>query len=205
MWAYERGFAEFNMKVAQVLITKEDFSDRKRYINTKNTLLTLLSYGIIPIINENDTVSTDEIKFGDNDNLASLVAILVEADRLIILSDVEGLYSQDPRINAKAGLVRYVEEITPAIEKMAGRAGSSVGSGGMYTKVLAAGIATSHGIQVNIISGKKREFLLKQSRADSMEHYSDRLKAGFQKERDGLRTAPVPRERLSSTTARPER
>ncbi|MEC4677037.1 MAG: glutamate 5-kinase [Nitrospirota bacterium] len=159
MWAYERGFAEFGRKVAQVLITKEDFSDRKRYINTKNTLLTLLSYGIIPIINENDTVSTDEIKFGDNDNLASLVSILVEADRLIILSDVEGLYSQDPGINAKAGLVRYVEEITTAIEKMAGSAGSSVGSGGMYTKVIAAGIATSHGIQVNIISGKKKGIL----------------------------------------------
>src|SRR5512135_3831972 len=129
MWAYEKNFAEFGAKVAQVLLTQEDFSDRKRYINSKNTLLTLLSYGVVPIVNENDTVATDEIKFGDNDNLAALVAILVEADRLIILSDVDGLYREDPRFNRNAELIPCVEEVTSSVEKLAGGAGSTLGTG----------------------------------------------------------------------------
>jgi glutamate 5-kinase len=156
MWAYEKSFGDFNVKVAQVLLTQEDFSDRKRYINSKNTLLTLLSYGVVPIVNENDTVATDEIRFGDNDNLAALVSVLTEADRLVILSDVEGLYTEDPRFNPGAELVSCVEEITAEIEKSSGRAGSSVGTGGMYSKVLAAKKAVSHCIPVNIISGKKK-------------------------------------------------
>lgn len=155
MWAYERGFAQFGKKVAQVLLTTEDFSDRKRYINAKNTLLTLLSYGVIPIVNENDTVSTDEIKFGDNDNLASLVSVLVEADQCIMLSDVDGLYNDDPGTNKHAVLIHHVDEITPEIEKMAGESKTFVGTGGMYSKVLAAKKATYHGIGVYIISGKK--------------------------------------------------
>jgi glutamate 5-kinase len=154
MWAYERGFAKFDRKVAQVLLTTDDFSDRKRYINSKNTLLTLLSYGIIPVINENDTVSTDEIKFGDNDNLASLVSILIDAEKLIILSDVEGLFNKDPRVNEDAELIPNVDEITPEIEKIAGETKTFVGTGGMYSKVLAAKRATDHGIAVHIISGK---------------------------------------------------
>jgi glutamate 5-kinase len=156
MWAYEKSFSEFDTKVAQVLLTQEDFSDRKRYINSKNTLLTLLSYGVVPIVNENDTVATDEIKFGDNDNLAALVSVLTEADRLVILSDVEGLYTEDPRFNPGAELVSCVEEITADIEKRSGGAGSGVGTGGMYSKVLAAKKAVSHCIPVNIISGKKK-------------------------------------------------
>lgn len=159
MWAYERSFGEFNRKVAQVLLTRDDFSDRKRYINSKNTLLTLLSYRIIPVINENDTVSTDEIKFGDNDHLASLVAGIIEAERFIILSDVEGLYTADPRHNPGAGLIEYVEEITPELEERAGGAGSVVGTGGMYSKILAAKRAMDHGIMVHIISGKKEGLL----------------------------------------------
>lgn len=159
MWAYERGFSRFEKKVAQILLTGEDFSDRKRYINSKNTLLTLLSYGIIPIINENDTVATDEIKFGDNDNLAALVAILIEAERLIILSDVEGLYSEDPRVNPDAQLIVSVDEINPSLERIAGKTRSLVGTGGMYSKVLAAKTATSHGIAVHIISGKNTGLL----------------------------------------------
>lgn len=155
MWAYERSFSEFNKRVAQVLLTRDDFSDRKRYINSKNTLTTLLSYGIIPIINENDTVATDEIRFGDNDYLASLVAGLIEAERLIILSDVDGLYTEDPRRSSKAEIIEYVEEITPELEAKAGGAGSTVGTGGMYSKLLAAKRAVSHGITVNIISGRK--------------------------------------------------
>ncbi len=155
MWAYERSFAKCGKKVAQVLLTRDDFADRKRYINSKNTLLTLLSYRILPIINENDTVSTEEIKFGDNDHLASLVASLVEAERLIILSDVDGLYDTDPKADARAALIDCVDAITPEIEERAGGSGSVVGTGGMYSKVLAAKRAVTHGITVNIISGKK--------------------------------------------------
>jgi glutamate 5-kinase len=159
MWAYEKAFAEYEHKVAQILLTREDFSDRKKYINSKNTIITLLSYGIIPVINENDTIVTDEIKFGDNDNLASLVAIQVEAERLVILSDVDGLYDEDPRVNSNARLIPRIEKITSAIEKIAGGTGSAVGTGGMYSKILAAKKATSHGIAVNITNGKKPELL----------------------------------------------
>jgi glutamate 5-kinase len=155
MWAYERSFAEYKKKVAQVLLTKDDFADRKRYINSKNTILTLFTYGILPIINENDTVATDEIKFGDNDYLASLVSSLIEAERLIILSDVEGLYTEDPRFSSRASLIEFVEEITPDVEAKAGGAGSIVGTGGMYSKLLAAKRTVSNGIMVHIISGRK--------------------------------------------------
>jgi glutamate 5-kinase len=155
MWAYERSFGDHGKKVAQVLLTRDDFSDRKRYINSKNTLMTLLSYRVIPVINENDTVATDEIKFGDNDYLASLVAGIIESERLVILSDVEGLYTDDPGRSSGARLLEYVDEITPEIEEMAGGAGSIVGTGGMYSKILAAKRAVNHGIAVHIISGKK--------------------------------------------------
>jgi len=150
---------DFGVKVAQVLLTREDFSDRKRYINSKNTLMTLLSYGVVPIVNENDTVATDEIRFGDNDNLAALVAVLVECERLVILSDVEGLYCRDPRLDPEAPLLQCVTEVTPEIEKLAGGAGSVVGTGGMYSKVLAAKQATGHGIPVHIINGRKKGLL----------------------------------------------
>jgi len=159
IWAYERSFGEYGKKVAQVLLTRDDFSDRKRYINSKNTLLTLLSYRVVPVINENDTVATDEIKFGDNDYLASLVAGLIEAERLIILSDVEGLYTEDPRRNSRARIIEYVDEITPELEEKAGGSGSLVGTGGMYSKILAAKRAVNHGIAVHIISGRKEGLL----------------------------------------------
>jgi glutamate 5-kinase len=155
MWAYEKNFSEFNKKVAQVLLTREDFSDRRRYINSKNTLTTLLNYGVIPIVNENDTVATDEIKFGDNDNLATLVASLIEAERLIILSDVEGLYTEDPKVHPSARIIEHVEEITPQLEAKAKSTGSIVGTGGMYSKLLAAKKAVNHGIAVHIINGRK--------------------------------------------------
>ncbi|MGB9715597.1 MAG: glutamate 5-kinase [Thermodesulfovibrionales bacterium] len=160
MWAYEKCFTDFKKKVAQVLLTGDDFSDRKRYINSKNTLTTLLSYGVIPIVNENDTVATDEIKFGDNDNLAALVANLVEAERLIILSDVDGLYTDDPKSNPEARIIERVEEITPELEKKAKGAGSIVGTGGMYSKLLAAKKALSYGVTVHIINGKKEGLLI---------------------------------------------
>jgi len=121
----------------------------------------LLSCGIIPVINENDTVATDEIRFGDNDNLASLVAISIQADNLYILSDVDGLYEADPRINPSAGLIPYVETITPEIEKLAGSAGTAIGTGGMSSKISAAKKAASHGITVTIMNGKKTGLLIR--------------------------------------------
>jgi len=155
MWAYEKVFAENGIKVAQVLLTRDVFSDRARYINSKNTLITLLGLKIVPIINENDTVAIDEIRFGDNDQLAALVASLIEADRLFILSDVDGLYEADPKERPGARLISVIEEITPELEKMAGGSGSLVGTGGMYSKLLAAKKAVSSGIIVNIINGKR--------------------------------------------------
>jgi glutamate 5-kinase len=158
MWAYEHSFADFNKKAAQVLLTRDDITNRIRYINAKNTLLALISYGVIPIINENDTVAVDEIKFGDNDMLAALVANLVEADILVMLSDVDGLYTKDPK-NKDAELIENVEEITPDIEKLAEGRGSAVSTGGMYSKLLAARQANNHGIPVVIMSGKKSRLL----------------------------------------------
>lgn len=160
MWAYEKSFSAYGKKVAQILLTRDDFSDRKRYINSKNTLITLLSYKIIPVINENDTVATDELKFGDNDHLASLVAGLIEAERLLILSDVDGLFTDDPRINPNAKLLDEVDEITPELEQKAGGAGTKVGTGGMYSKLLAAKKAMNNGITVNIINGRKSGLIL---------------------------------------------
>lgn len=160
MWAYEKSFAEHRKKVAQILLTRDAFSDHKRYINARNTILTLISYGIIPVINENDTVATDEIKFGDNDHLASLVAGLINAERLIILSDVEGLFSSDPQKGNKAQLITNVEEITKELESLAGKAVSVIGTGGMYSKILSAKKAVNNGITVNIISGRKRGLIV---------------------------------------------
>ncbi|RMG71963.1 MAG: glutamate 5-kinase [Nitrospirae bacterium] len=159
MWAYEQAFSKFQIGVAQVLLTRDAFFDRLRYINAKNTLLTLLDYRVIPIINENDTVSVEEIKFGDNDLLASLVAGLLGADHLVILSDVDGLYDKDPRKHSNARLIKTVKEITPELKSLAGGAGSLVGTGGMYSKVLAAEKATGFGIKVSIINGRKRGLL----------------------------------------------
>src|SRR5512135_106412 len=156
MRAYERSFRRHGKNVAQVLLTREVVTFRPTYLNSRNTLNTLLSYGLVPIVNENDTVATDEIKFGDNDRLAAIVAGLIDADRLVILSDVEGLYSSDPKKDRKAQIIPYVNEVTPKLESIAGGAGSIVGTGGMYSKLLAAKKATSFGINVNIISGKKK-------------------------------------------------
>jgi glutamate 5-kinase len=157
MWAYEKCFSIHNKKVAQILLTRDDFSDRKRYINSRNTLIALLSYGVIPVINENDTVATDEIRFGDNDHLASLVASLIDSERFIILSDVDGLFTDNPRTHPDATLIRFVEEITPELEKKAGGAGTMVGTGGMYSKVLAAKRAVQNGITVNIMNGREKK------------------------------------------------
>ncbi|HLD09349.1 MAG TPA: glutamate 5-kinase, partial [Methylophilaceae bacterium] len=142
---YESCFSEHSLHTAQVLLTHDDLADRKRYLNARSTLRTLLDLNVIPIINENDTVVTDEIRFGDNDTLASLVANLIEADALVILTDQSGLYSADPRRNSQARFIQHATAGAPELETMAGGAGSSIGSGGMLTKVLAAKRAARSG------------------------------------------------------------
>nr|MDA8388022.1 glutamate 5-kinase [Nitrospiraceae bacterium] len=159
MWLYEKVFSEHGKKVAQILLTRDVFTDRVRYINARNTVLTLIRLGVVPIINENDTVATDEIRFGDNDHLAAMVAQALEADRLVILSDVEGLFTADPRNAPEAELIPLVSGITPEMERLAGGTGSTVGTGGMYSKIIAARKAVSAGVTVNIINGKKKGLL----------------------------------------------
>eukprot|EP01035_Chromulina_nebulosa_P040397 gene40397-54637_t len=135
---YESKLSEHGMGSAQVLLTHADLADRERYLNARSTLLTLLGLKVLPVINENDTVVTDEIKFGDNDTLGALVANLIEADALVILTDQRGLYSADPRRNPDARFIDVAQAGDPALELMAGGAGSSLGRGGMITKILAA-------------------------------------------------------------------
>jgi glutamate 5-kinase len=150
---YEKLFGEYGQTVAQVLLTRDDLNERRRYLNARNALLTLLGWGTIPIINENDTLAVDEIRFGDNDTLASLVAGLVDADLLILLTDIDGLYSANPRTCQDAKLIAVIEEITPEIVKLAGGAGSDLGTGGMATKIHAAKITMNFGIPMVIANG----------------------------------------------------
>jgi glutamate 5-kinase len=154
MWHYEQAFAAHGRRVAQVLLTQEDISDRARYLNARNTLLTLLGYGLLPIINENDTVAVEEIKVGDNDNLAALVAYLVEADLLVLLSDTDGLYTGDPHRDPAATRIDVVETITPEMERLAGVQGP-LGTGGMVTKLHAAQKAMAAGIPMVIADGQR--------------------------------------------------
>jgi len=152
--AYEEAFDRYGEKVAQILLTREDLSSRRRYLNARNTIFTLLNWGIIPIINENDTVAVEEIKFGDNDMLAALIASLVEADLLICLTDIDALYDSDPRVNPGARRLSLVENITGQIEKMASGIPGSMGRGGMLSKVKAAKMVSSQGIPTIIANGK---------------------------------------------------
>jgi glutamate 5-kinase len=153
MRAYEKAFALHNLKVAQILLTGDDLADRQRFLNARATLDTLLDCGIIPIINENDTVVVEEIKFGDNDNLSALVTNLTEAHLLVILTDIEGLYDKDPRANHDARLIPLVRNITREMECGAGGAGSAVGTGGMATKLAAARKVGRSGVPTIIING----------------------------------------------------
>ena len=158
--AYESCFRTHALHAAQVLLTHEDLSDRKRYLNARSTLTTLLGMSVIPVINENDTVATDEIRFGDNDTLAALVTNLIEADVLVILTDQGGLFTADPRKDAQARLVEEARAGDPAIEAMAGGAGSDIGRGGMLTKVLAAKRAARSGAHTVIASGHEPDVLI---------------------------------------------
>ena len=159
MHMYEKLFAEYGEVVAQILLTKDDITHRERYLNARNTLMTLLKMGAVPIINENDTVVVEEIKFGENDTLSALVAGLVDADLLILLSDIDGLYTDDPRKNPSAQLIQVVEEITPQIESLAGDPGSAMGSGGMHTKIRAAKIVCAMGIPMMVANGAAENIL----------------------------------------------
>ncbi len=159
--AYEKCFRTHNLRAAQVLLTHEDLADRKRYLNARSTLRTLLTLNVIPVINENDTVATDEIKFGDNDTLAALVTNLVEADALVILTDQSGLYTADPRQNPHAQFVHTAQAGDPALENMAGGVGSSFARGGMITKVLAAKRSARSGAHTVIASGHETDVLLR--------------------------------------------
>jgi glutamate 5-kinase len=156
---YESCFSDFGLKTAQVLLTHEDLADRKRYLNARSTLVTLLNLGVVPIINENDTVVTDEIKFGDNDTLGALVSNLVDADCLIILTDQTGLYTADPRKDPEAKLLTSVIAGDAYLEDIAGGAGSLIGKGGMITKVLAAKRAATAGTDTVVASGREANVL----------------------------------------------
>jgi glutamate 5-kinase len=157
--AYETAFRKFSLHTAQILLTHEDLSDRKRYLNARITVRTLLDLKVIPIINENDTVATEEIRFGDNDTLGALVTNLIEADLLIILTDQQGLYSRDPRRDADATLIQQAVSGDAALEKMAGGTGGELGKGGMLTKVLAAKRAARSGAHTIIASGREENVL----------------------------------------------
>ena len=165
---YETKLREQGLRSAQVLLTHADLADRERYLNARSTLLTLLQHKVLPVINENDTVVNDEIKFGDNDTLGALVANLVEADALVILTDQKGLYTADPRVDAKASFVHEAKAGDPALEVMAGGAGSSIGKGGMITKILAAKRAAGSGASTVIAWGREPDVLLRLAAGEAL-------------------------------------
>jgi glutamate 5-kinase len=165
---YEQQLSEHGIRSAQVLLTHADLADRERYLNARSTLLTLLGLHVIPVINENDTVVNDEIRFGDNDTLAALVANLVEADALVILTDQGGLYDADPRQQPQAALIREAAAGDASLEAMAGGAGSALGRGGMITKVLAAKRAARSGASTMIASGREPDVLLRAAAGEAI-------------------------------------
>lgn len=165
---YEAAFNKHQLRTAQILLTHDDLADRKRYLNARSTLNTLLELGVIPIINENDTVVTSEIKFGDNDTLGALVANLLEADALIILTDQKGLYTADPRKDPTARLIEQATAGDPALEDMAGGAGTQVGTGGMITKVIAAKRAARSGAATVIASGHEVDPILRLAQGEAL-------------------------------------
>jgi len=165
---YESGFAKHGIGTAQILLTHADLADRVRYLNARSTLFTLMNLGIVPVINENDTVVTDEIKFGDNDTLASLVTNLIEGDVLVILTDQPGLYTADPRKDPQATLVTDGRAGDLTLEAMAGGAGSSLGRGGMLTKIIAAKRAATSGAHTIIASGREPDVLVRLARGEAI-------------------------------------
>ena len=156
MHLYDKFFAEYGKTMGQVLLTMDNAVQHKQYSNSRNTLMTMLKMGVIPVINENDAVAVDEVKIGDNDRLSAMVASLVDAELLIILSDIDGVYTANPSKDPNATIIDEIPEITPAVEKIAGGAGSDVGTGGMATKIEAAKIATASGVTMLIAAGSEK-------------------------------------------------
>ncbi|MGH7806874.1 MAG: glutamate 5-kinase [Thermodesulfobacteriota bacterium] len=159
MWYYERAFSAFGERVAQILLTHDGLSLRKRFLNARKTLFTLLEMGVIPVVNENDTVAVEEIMFGDNDNLAALVTTLVEADLLILLTDIDGLYNKNPRNHGDAELISVIEEVDKRVERIAGETLGKTTTGGMRTKIEASKTAAAFGVPTIIANGKKSNTL----------------------------------------------
>ncbi len=158
---YEKGFEQYGRKVAQILLTSEDLNSRKRYLNARNALNALLSWKVVPIINENDTIMVEEIKLGDNDNLSAMIALLMDADALINLTDIDGLYDRDPRVHPDAEIISRVSNVGKNIVKIAGDIPGTLGTGGMLSKVQAARKTTSAGIPMVITNGETRDVLLR--------------------------------------------
>jgi len=158
---YEKAFARYNKKVAQILLTSDDLVNRKRYLNARNTLCTLLSWQVVPIINENDTVVVEEIKFGDNDNLSAMITLLMDADILINLTDIDGLYNKDPRKHPDAELIPLITTVNKEIEKYASDIPGALGTGGILSKIIAAKKVTAAGIPMLIAGGEKHDILIK--------------------------------------------
>ncbi len=159
MHMYEKLFSEYGITVAQILLTKDDMTNKVRYQNAQNTFFALFDLGVVPIVNENDAIVVNEIKFGDNDTLSAEVSKLVNAELLIILSDIEGLYDSNPKANPEAKFLHYVDKITKQIENSAGDAGSNLGTGGMITKIKAAKIAVASGSHMVIADGRRANVL----------------------------------------------
>ena len=166
--AYERAFSAHGRHTAMVLLTHDDLSDRQRYLNARATLAELLKLGVIPVINENDTVATDEIRFGDNDTLAALVANLLQADALVILTDTDGLHDQDPRLNPQAPIVTWADASDARLDAMVGEGAGELGRGGMVTKLKAARIAARSGAHTVIAGGRQADVLTRVLRGDGV-------------------------------------
>jgi glutamate 5-kinase len=168
MHLYDQFFEFHGITTAQVLVTRGDINERGGYLNTRMTLLGLCERGVVPIVNENDVVASDELKLGDNDTLSALVANLIDADVLVLVSDIAGLYTADPASDPGAQLLQEVTAVTPEIEAFAGGSRSSLGTGGMWTKIAAAKLATASGTEVHIVDGREREVLLRVLRGEDV-------------------------------------
>ena len=168
MQVYSTLFGHYDVKIGQVLLTHADFKNRTGYINARNTMSTMLDFGIVPIVNENDTIAVEEIKVGDNDNLSAHIAALLDADKLILLTDQDGLFDSDPRTNSSARLITNVERIDESVWQLAGTSVSGLGTGGMMTKIQAAQLATRSGTQTIIANGRTSDVLLRLLAGESL-------------------------------------
>ena len=193
MQMYEKFFSEYSKTIAQILLTRDCFSDPGRYLNSRNTIFTLLDYGVIPIVNENDTVAVEELKFGDNDRLSAMVACNAGADLLIILSDIDGLYDADPRIHPRARLIPEVATVTEAMEAASTTRGSSMSSGGMATKLSAARMTMANGIPMVIASGSAPGAVRRIASGEELGTYFVPARDGYTARRQWLAVGSTPK------------